>query len=259
MKLVITLSFIFCIFKLNAQSLNGRVIDRSTRLPVANARISTTYQNATTNNTGIFRLNTAHVGDTVLVEATGYVSFHSIINKSSGDTLKIYLSKASVLLKPVTVFGKHDAGLDSLRLRQEYASTFINKNRVLKDAFITRSPNLYKPYDNLTAPNNTTAILSVNALQLVNNIFSKKKGETSKLQKVLLKEEENDFVNRTFNRQLVTQATGLKGDSLQSFINRYRPTATQLKSMTSYDLIVYVKNNYQTFKQPAKAETANPQ
>ena len=159
------------------------------------------------------------------------------------------------MLKPVTVFGKHDAGLDSIRLRQEYATVFTNKNKILKDAFITRSPNLYKPYDNLTAPNNTTTILSVNALQLVNNIFSKKKGETSKLQKTLLKEEENDFIDRTFSRQLVTQATGLKGDSLELFMNRYRPTATQLKSMTSYELIMYVKSNCQTFKLPVKPVT----
>ena len=39
----------------------------------------------------------------------------------------------------------------------------------------------------------------------------------------------------------------MQGDSLQDFMNTYRPTITQLKQMTDYDVLMYIKTSYADF------------
>ncbi|MBS7563643.1 hypothetical protein KHS38_04430 [Mucilaginibacter sp. Bleaf8] len=248
MKLItIVIVLVFFTARVCAQSISGMVIDRNTKLPVAGARIATGYQTVGTNGAGYFHLTTAHAGDTVYITGKGYKPYQSVLHfRSPGDTIKFYLDRASIILQPVTVTGKHNATLDSLKTRREFSSVLAQKASILKEGFITRNPYQYTPYDNLTAPNNTTTMVSFNALSLL-NLFSKKKSETSRLQKTILKDEESNYLDRTFSKQLVNRATGLQGDSLQQFMTLYRPTTQKLKSMTQYDLIMYVKDCYKSF------------
>lgn len=39
----------------------------------------------------------------------------------------------------------------------------------------------------------------------------------------------------------------MQGDSLQDFMDTYRPIITRLKQMNDYDLIIYIKESYTEF------------
>ncbi len=55
--------------------------------------------------------------------------------------------------------------------------------------------------------------------------------------------EKEKYVDRTFNEELINKFTGLQGDSLRTFMRRYRPEYDQLKSMNDYTFFNFIKNS----------------
>ena len=53
--------------------------------------------------------------------------------------------------------------------------------------------------------------------------------------------EQQKYVDYTFNEKLIAQLTGLKGDSAQQYMRRYRPSYEMLRAMPEYDFFSYVK------------------
>ena len=121
-----------------------------------------------------------------------------------------------------------------------------NSNRAFKDIFISKTPNSNSPNNYSIAPNNTTSIISINLLSAI-GLINKSKAPLSKLQKVLIRDEEDSYIDHLFSKRKVASITTLKDDSLSEFMNRYRPSAKDLRKMKEYDLIRYIKNNYQQF------------
>ena len=72
------------------------------------------------------------------------------------------------------------------------------------------------------------------------------------MQKVQLKEEENNYVNHRFDAEKISVITKLEGDSLQTFIRKYRPTAAEIRKMNDYQILMYVKRSYSLFIKPNK-------
>lgn len=60
--------------------------------------------------------------------------------------------------------------------------------------------------------------------------------------------EEQKYVDRTFNAALIAKTTGLRGDSLQAYIRRFRPSYEQLRMMNDYTFYLYIKNTVNTFR-----------
>jgi len=60
--------------------------------------------------------------------------------------------------------------------------------------------------------------------------------------------EKEKYVDKTFNAALITKMTGLKGDSLQSYMRRFRPGYEQLRMMNDYDFFNYIKNTVHTYR-----------
>jgi hypothetical protein len=56
------------------------------------------------------------------------------------------------------------------------------------------------------------------------------------------------YVDRTFNEAIVTKFTGLTGDSLHTYMRRYRPTYDQLKSMNDYSFFMFIKGSVHNFR-----------
>jgi len=235
-----------------AQRITGVVIDRLTRLPVYNAKIETPRAVAYANSNGIFNLSPVKTGDSCTVSYEGYKLSRMVLNlKSVTDTLKIYLDKPSILLSGVNVLGKRDFKTDSIRNRQMFANIYNYRGGGLKEVLIEKASLEYKPNNYIDGPNNTTNIGGFNVLQFV-NLFSKSKSQTSKLQKTLVADEDESYIDRYFTRRKVTTLTSMKGDSLQNFMLRYRPTVYQVKTMSDYDMAIYIKASYAEFKKHLK-------
>src|ERR1700743_1466137 len=250
-RLLFTLGLTIFSFQLFAQQLSGIVLDKNTLLPIAHTTVSTPSQIVLTSIKGQFTLTSLHKNDTVRITCVGYKPHYLVFEKPVSDTIRIYLEPNVTALKSVVIIGKHDPKADSIRLRKEFAPVFNYKGTTIKDAFITRDPYVYKWDDFITSNNNATTLLSVNLLSVL-DLLNRNNTPVSKLQKTLLKEEEYDYVDRKFSKQKVTEITHLKGDSLQTFMDRYRPSVAEENTMTDYEVMIYIKKCYTEFIKPGE-------
>ncbi|WP_219223483.1 carboxypeptidase-like regulatory domain-containing protein [Pedobacter antarcticus] len=252
MRLFILFFFVFLSNQVFSQYLTGLVIDEATRKPIKNARVATSSNATYTTSTGSFVLNHFHSGDTITVSYLGYEAYHiRHSNRSKTDTLLILLKSNSIVLLEVRVKGIRNYTRDSLNKRKEYAAFYAYKAPKFKDIFITKSLNVstqYSPFQN-----STSSLVGVNLLSVI-SLLSKNNVPVSKMQKQLLKDEEYNYVDHVFSKEKVQSLTSLKGDSLQNFMNEYRPSIKELKQMTDYQLILYIKKSYDTFNKTYKHE-----
>jgi hypothetical protein len=247
MKLCCCLFLLCWCCQLPAQTLHGKLVDLLSHAPIANAGIAGAGAKTFTNAAGRFTLYHLKAGDTVKITHSNYQPYYyTVSDKSFTDTAILYLISYSLVLRPVIINGKRDFRKDSLRNRREFASAFNYKAPTIKDAFITRSPYAYQPYNYMDAPNSTTSLVSVNLLSVV-SLLGKHKAPMSRLQQTLVREEQVTAVDQSFSRSRVSAITGLKGDSLQLFMNKYRPSLSQVHQMNDYELILYIKNSYAGF------------
>jgi hypothetical protein len=257
MKLLGILLLMLLPLSLFAQHLTGTVIDRSDELPVVFANVTALSQVTVTSYSGEFALNNLTPGDTIKITCIGYKPYKRVYRKTKSDTVIIYLQQSSILLKDVNVKARHNFKQDSINMRRQFSAIFNYKAPGLKDMFTTIDPNIYIPYNYIDAPNNATSILSVNLLSVF-SLLSKNKAPESKLQKTLIQDEENTYVDRSFSKQKITAITNLKGDSLLNFMDTYRPTIAEAKKMTDYEMVVYIKNSYAQFIETYKREEKSP-
>jgi hypothetical protein len=68
--------------------------------------------------------------------------------------------------------------------------------------------------------------------------------------------EKEKYVDRTFNAELITTITGLKGDSLHYFMRRYRPGYEQLKAMNDYTFFNFIKASAHKYRTPDRPRGA---
>lgn len=252
MRLFILLFLVLLTNQVFSQNLTGVVIDEATRKPINNARVATSSNATYTTSTGSFILINFHNGDTVTVSHLGYETYHiKHSQRSKIDTLLILLKSSSIGLDEVRINGIRNYTLDSISKRKEYAAFYAYNAPKFKDIFITKSPNVstqYSPFQN-----STSSLVGINLLSVI-GLLSKNNAPVSKMQKKLLKDEEYSYVDHVFSIEKVQSVTSLKGDSLQNFMNSYRPSIKELKQMTDYQLILYIRKSYDTFNKTYKHE-----
>jgi len=161
---------------------------------------------------------------------------------------KLHISH-SILLDEVTITGLRNYKADSIRLRKEFSSVFNHKPPSFKDVFITKNPNNNYPVPYYKAAGSTAALVSVDVLSIF-GLLGKNKAPKSKLQKTLLKKENEDYIDQVFSKQRITELTGLRHDSLLIFMQKYRPTVADAQKMTTYELLLYIKKCYKQYTRP---------
>lgn len=253
MKLII-LTFLVCLSnQLFGQQVTGLVVDEITKQPIKDAVVTTSNFSTFTTSTGIFNIAGINLGDTIKVSHMCYKPVRIIYkNKTKSDTILVLLKVNAIELQEVIVKGMRNYKQDSLNRRKEFASTFAYEPPKFKDIFLKRSPNAH--LQNYPLQNSTSTLVGVNILSVI-GLINKNKTPVSKLQKQLLKDEEFKYVDHIFSTEKVRSLTSLKGDSLQSFMNQYRPSIEKSKQMTEYELILHIKKSYDKFIKVKKQET----
>lgn len=61
--------------------------------------------------------------------------------------------------------------------------------------------------------------------------------------------QEQKFIDYTFNAKLIREITGLENDSLQVYMEMFRPTYNQLREMSEYTYFNYIKATAQAFRE----------
>ena len=253
MKIFVLLILVLFFERLSAQSLTGYLFDEDTKKPIPGATVRVGLQIAITTESGYFNLKRINAGDTVTVSHISYKPYYFI---SSAETfINVFMKINTTVLNSVVITGLHNYKMDSIMIRKEFSSAFNYKMPSWRDVFIAKPSNDYSRLQN--TGNSFNSILGVNLLQFA-ALLSKNKTPISKLQKTLLKDEEDQYVARVFSKEKVASVTALKGDSLQTFINRFRPSINAIKQMTEYELIIYIRKSYSEFLSSDKDEHYQP-
>lgn len=249
MRIFLLLTFLFFSNQVLAQQLKGFVKDAKTRVLIQNAKIITARTTTLTNEAGKFNLTNVAAGDKIAVRIFGYETQElTISNQMLADSARIYLHQSIFLLNEVAIQTKRNYKNDSLRLRKEYAAVFAYKPPDFTDMFIKVDPSYRSPFANIN-PNSTASILKFNALSAF-RLFGKKNKTTSKFKSILERDEETNYVDHLFSKEKVQEITQLEGEDLVKFMNKYRPSILELKKMTGYELVQYIKKSYAAYIKP---------
>lgn len=226
------------------QQINGQILDHVSKLPVENAVI--TYGNKVniTSATGKFSFARNPSVHLIKIKKLGYEDFDLNLNNNFKD-LVILLKPAAIDLADITIYSKRDYLKDSLQIRADFAKVFAYKAPTIKDIIVKKGLR-YPTFGSNLVSNSTSSILSLDILKTV-GLLNKNKSSISKLKKVQLKDEGTNYINNRFSPEKINSITKLADDSLQQFIDKYRPTLPEIRKMNDYEILMYVKKSYVEF------------
>jgi len=175
----------------------------------------------------------AAVGDTVVFSHEGYITDTMIIQEYAfSDRLPVELNIKITSLHSVEVneYSKYSA--DSLERRKDYDYIFEGKDKK-------------KLYNNHLEGDGSAVHLSPLGH------FSTEEKQKKRLKERLEEQDKDDYIYLKYSRR-VPKLTGLKGDSLYLFINRYKPSYDYCLHATGSDMMVYINDKFILFKQKKK-------
>lgn len=206
--------------------LGGNIFSRTNDSPLTNASIINLTNGLSTRATltGTYLIE-AKEGDLIVFSFTGMttdtVKVESQILREGHD---VGLKEHNHTIKTVTIISSYQ--LDSLRRREENMANF------------ERGPGI-------TGRNHPSDGFGISISPVSH--FSKKAREQRRLRKQLIKNEKEAYIDYMFSPGWISRLTGLKADSLQQFMNRYRPSYKMVRALDRPSLIVYISDKYKEF------------
>lgn len=228
--------FFFLVYiEVDAQVITGRILADSTNRPVIATIITNSGHQSSSNSNGEFTIATAGVGDTIKVFAVGFKMYKFPVSDLQQGNITIRLKLVSLMLKEVSIRASRDHKRDSIKNRKEFEQVFNYKPPKLTDAF--------------TAPPSNVPFAFVNLdLGILLSAITRESDPANKLKKELIRDEQADYIRTRYNRILITRVTGLRGDSLDKFMDKYYPTIDWVKTKSDYDIIQYIKIKLTEFR-----------
>jgi hypothetical protein len=249
MKIIYTLILLLSATQLLAQKFNGLVFDKETKQPVYNANISMGLFKTVTSTDGKFTFNNVQQGDLLDISCVGYETYHLKVVVDHADPVIIWLSRTSVALQEFTVVGRR-TGLrkDPPRPIMDFkAAVYQAPKPLVNKIFIFREASNRAKTFNGRDINSTSSLVSLNVLPLISLLSSGKK-HLSRLDKNVIQKENEKYADQVFSRDRVVAITKLKADSLDNFMEQYRPSGADAKKMSDYEMITYIKKSYLEFR-----------
>ena len=232
LKLVFRSTILFVLLSFSLQLpaqvwINRHLKDRFSQQSIANGEIRSTLTKAITDSNGFFRIQVKE-GDIISAKKFGYrfdtvhFSFQTI-----DSSLIIYMDPLGRVLKTVTVSTTYSAyQVDSMRRRMAFDEARSKTTLISTDAH---------PGFGL--------VLNLDRL-------TKTKDKLVKKQRQLFeKTEQWAYIRYRFPDSLVQSYTGLTGDSLHLFMNRYTPSYEWLRAHpTKLELVYYINDKMKIFR-----------
>lgn len=210
------------------KQVQGIVFDRDskqriTRVYIYNTR---THKGFFNNIKGEFTTNAAK-GDTLVAALQGYLVDFAMV--PSGNTVVFYLKRNSIQLKQVTI-------TDTLKSAQK---RFEQNQKDYQDIYRKGNDK------DLISVGGNGAGLSIDALY---SLFSREGKNARYLQKIIERDYHESMINYRYTKSLVTNATELKGNDLDDFMQQYRPSYNFILEANDYQLIQFIKSSYLRYK-----------
>jgi len=169
-------------------------------------------------------------GDTVVFTSAGYKPDTALISDwmfGGEEGYTVYMDPNVVELPTVRVGDVSNYQLDSIKRKEEYA--YLGQFHKVKLAggktFSDGVGLSFSPID----------------------YFSHVQVQRRRLQKRLAQNEKEYYIDSKWQRAYVARVTGLKGDSLQLFMYRYRPSYTFSRKATNEDILLYINDSLKKF------------
>jgi hypothetical protein len=201
----------------------GFLRDSVTHFAIANGTInnSTTNIKAKTDINGLFFIAVAPK-DFLFAYATAYKHDTLLYSYINTDTITIYLSPSGTVLPTVTVTSQYNKyQLDSMRRRASYEE---NRGNTLKT---------------VSSSNSSGFGIGIN----LDRFFKQRNKYQKSSERTMLMIERNAYVSYRFSPYLVAAYTGLKGEKLQAFLNKYTPDYAWLRKYPTNEDVVYYIND----------------
>jgi hypothetical protein len=220
--------------KANAQyvTISGTVYDISAKRPLeAVGVISTSGKGVITDSLGKYSI-TVRAKDSIWFTLIGKTTMKYPVDTISNlESFNVMIHVRSNELPEVKVRNSYYK-LDSIQNRRDYAKVFNYRKPGIS---LSRSAPGYNP-GGLTVGFDLDAIIEM---------FNPKKAQRMlNLQKRLLDEEQEKYINRRFSKALVRKLTKLEGAELDTFMVRFRPDYSLMTLLNDLELGYFIQQNF---------------
>ena len=172
----------------------------------------------------------AQPGDTLVFSSAGYLPDTLFVGKSmSAGNHLIHLRPRILILPYVVVDEMKKYEADSIKRREDYRFIYEKKHPV-------KLWNEKRPGD---GPGFSFSPIGY---------LSKAEKQKRRLKNRLRLEEEEDYIDYRFSASRIAQFSRLRGDSLQKFMYRYRPSYKFCRIASNQDLLVYTNDKLRLFR-----------
>jgi hypothetical protein len=235
MKYISALFLACCIMaaqQLQAQvTVTGQLTDKDNKLlvlPYASIINKTTGKRAYSDQGGFYRIS-ANPRDLIIFTFVGYRPDSIIVQQSSGtETHNVELQVEGKVLRSVEVTAQYTPyQLDSIARREQYGFILDKENKPL-------------------AGGNTPQGFGLTFSPITR--FSRREKQKREFKKNFEKAEQERYVDSRYTPVLVSQVTGLKGDSLLQFMHDNHPDYETMRIMRQEDLLYWITDKYRAWK-----------
>lgn len=234
--LLLVLSVCF-LTEANAQvvTINGTVYDISARRPLeAVGVLSTSGRGTITDSLGKYTI-TVPARDSIWFSLIGKTTMKYPVDTITNlDNFNVMIHIRSFELPEVKVRNSYYK-FDSLQNRKDYAKIFDFKKPGLR---LSNNPT-YNP-GGLTVGFDLDEIINMFRVKRNRSILS--------LQKRLLDQEQEKYVNNRFSKQFVRKITKLASPELDTFMVRYRPDYEVVQLLNDLELGYYIQQSFEQYK-----------
>ncbi len=234
----IVILLLLTVFTTDAQAqyttVSGNVYDISARRPLEAVAVQSTSGRGTiTDSTGYYNLTVLKT-DSIWFSLIGKSTMKYPVDTISNlERFNVMIHVRSFDLPEVKVrnnYYKYDSAMN----RQDYAKVFNFK----KPSLGVVSNRSYTP----------GAAVGFDLEGIINMFRVNRTRSIMALQKRLLEEEEEKYVNSRFSKIFVKKITGLQSPELDTFMRRYRPSAGLVKLLNDLELGYYIGQQYEEYK-----------
>ncbi|HEY0609259.1 MAG TPA: carboxypeptidase-like regulatory domain-containing protein [Chitinophaga sp.] len=218
--------------QLQAQvTVTGQLTDKDNKLlvlPYASIINKTTGKRAYTDQGGFYRIS-ANPRDLIIFTFVGYRPDSIIVQQASGtETRNVELQIEGKVLRSVEVTAHYTPyQLDSIARRDQYGFILDKENKPLAGGSTPQGFGL--TFSPITR-------------------FSRREKQKREFKKNFEKAEQERYVDSRYTPVLVSQVTGLKGDSLLQFMQDNHPDYETMRMMRQEDLLYWITDKYRAWK-----------
>lgn len=221
----------------NAQlvTVSGTVYDITARRPLeAVAVFSSSGKGVITDSLGHYFI-TVLKRDSIWFSLIGKATMKFPVDTISNlDNFNVMIHVRATELPEVKVRNNYYK-LDSIQNRQDYAKIFNFQKPGLR---LTNSPG-YNP---------AGLTVGFDLDEIINMFRFKRNRSILNLQKRLVDQEQEKYVNSRYTKQFVRKVTKLQSPELDTFMMRYRPAYDMVQLLNDLELGYYIEQSFQMYK-----------